>query len=243
MIPPVLPYYWDSYSEHLILQALAIGASFEPIPAKLWNHWNRFEDEYRAKRIVYAHSGSLFTYQYAQAFIDFRDLDDQGINYFENSRLATLANKEFCLEQAARHKTYGDLSWGLSAALGPFGYRAYGAKPGQAVHDGTIAPYASAASIVFTPHASLTTLKHLYQAYGDRLYGMHGFRDSFNLDKDWWAAEYLGIDQGILVLMIENYLTEGVWKRFMQLQPIQRWIGLCQLKNASSRSIEAAGNK
>lgn len=224
-----LPYYWDSYNELMILQALAIGSPTFPIPASAWNEWNRFEEEYGGKKIVYSHTGSLFTYQYAQAFIDFRKLNDQGINYFRNSRWATLANKKFCLENASRHKTYGSASWGLTACLGPRGYRAYGAKPGLAEHDGTVAPHASAASLVFTPRESIGALRHFLEKHRGRLYGEFGFKDSFNLDEDWWSHEYLGIDQGIMVLMIENYLSEGIWKHFMNLRAIQKWIASCKL--------------
>ncbi len=231
-----LPYYWDTYSEHIILQALAIGSPTFAIAPSYWNQWSRFEEEYHGKRIVYSHTGSLFTYQYAQAFIDFRNLDDKGTNYFENSKNATLANKEFCLENASEYKTYGNSSWGLSACLGPFGYKAYGAKPGAAQHDGTLAPYASASSLVFTPEESLETLRFFYINYSKKLYGKYGFKDGFNLDKDWWAYEYLGIDQGITILMIENYLSEGIWKRFMNLPYVQKWIELCQLKKTASPS-------
>ena len=87
-----LPHYWDSYNELLILQALAIGASVNPVPAEAWQAWDRLEDEYNGERIVYSYTGSLFTYQYAQAFIDFRKLSDRGINYVENSKRASLAN-------------------------------------------------------------------------------------------------------------------------------------------------------
>jgi hypothetical protein len=226
-----LPYYWDSYNELMILQALAIGSPSFPVPASAWNQWNRFEDEYRGKKIVYSHSGSLFTYQYAQAFIDFRGLNDAGTNYFENSRLATIANKEFCAEHSDRYRTYGNSAWGLTASLGPFGYKAYGAKPGLALHDGTLAPNASAASIIFTPKESIEALRFFHSRYAAKLYGTYGFKDAFNLDRDWWAQEYLGIDQGVTVMMMENFLSEGVWRHFMKLAPIRKWIELCKLQD------------
>lgn len=223
-----LPHYWDSYSEHMILQALAIGSGTYPIPPKAWYAWDRFEDEYNGRRVVYSHTGSLFTYQYAQAFIDFRNLWDGGIDYFANSRNAVLANREYALASNDRHLSYSPSSWGLSASLGPGGYKAYGAKPGLGLHDGTIAPSASLASIVFTPGLSLRTIKSLYRRHRDSLYGPYGFKNAFNLEKRWWAQEYLGVDQGISVLMLENYLSEGtVWKKFMQLPAIQNWLGRC----------------
>lgn len=228
-----LPYYWNTYNELIILQALAIGAPKNPIPPDAWERWNRIEDEYNGKRIVYSHSGSLFTYQYSHAFIDFRQLKDGGVDYFENSRLASQANWEYSLSFKEEHQTYSETSWGLSASLGPGGYRAYGGKPGAGIQDGTVAPYASIGSIVFTPELSIPTIKFFYGQYQDSLYGSLGFKDAFNLDKKWWSQEYLGIDQGISVLMLENFLTKGaVWERFMRLPEIQKWISLCKLQKS-----------
>lgn len=230
-----LPHYWDSYNELIILQALALGSPTHPIPPEAWDAWDRLEDEYNGKRIVYSHSGSLFTYQFAHAFIDFRELNDRGINYFENSKKAALANWEYSLSFKDQFPTYSEASWGLSASLGPGGYKAYGAKPGMGLQDGTVAPYASIASVIFTPELSLRAIKFFYENYQDSLYGPSGFRDGFNLKKKWWAREYLGIDQGISVLMLENFLTEGgVWERFMKLSSIQRWIKLSGLRPEAS---------
>ena len=229
-----LSYYWDSYNELIILQALAIGASKNAIPKEAWTAWLRREEIYEGKRIIYSYSGSLFTYQYAHAFIDFRPLIDGDINYFENSVRATEANRSYSLRSMLQRKGYSPNSWGLSASLGPGGYRAYGGKPGEGVEDGTIAPYAAISSIVFTPDLSLKAVRHFYEKYRDRLYGHFGFRDAFNLDKNWWAQEYIGIDQGITVLMLENYLADGsVWKKFMANDAIRKWIELSGIKTAS----------
>ena len=217
-----LPYYWNQYSEHLILQLLALGSTTYGVPKTTWRSWERHKEIYHDKEIVHSHTGSLFTYQFSHAFIDFRNLNDDGINYFNNSRNASLANREFSLENQGEFQTYQE-AWGLSASLGPDGYKAYGAKPGLAIHDGTIAPYAAIASIVFTPEESLATIRSLYQIHGARLYGSYGFKDAFNLNRNWWAEDYLGVDQGIVVLMLENFLNDGaVWKRFMKIPAVQR---------------------
>ncbi len=226
-----LPYYWDSYNELMILEALAIGSPTFPIPKEAWHAWLRPEEAYREKTIVFSSSGSLFTYQYAHAFIDFKNLNDQGINYFENSKKATVANWEYAMEFRAQYRAYSENSWGLSASVGPGGYRAYGAKPGEGFHDGTLAPYASVASIVFTPQESIRAVRFFYENYQDQLYGLFGFKDAFNLDKNWWAQEYLGIDQGVTVVMLENFINDGmVWEKFMKLPSIQRWIERCGLQ-------------
>lgn len=230
-----LPYYWDSYNELIILQALAIGAPNRPIPSEAWHAWLRSEESYQDKIIIYSHSGSLFTYQYAQAFIDFRNLDDGGINYFDNSKKATVANWEYSSSFQNDYQNYSKNSWGLSASLGPGGYRAYGAKPGEGIHDGTIAPYAAISSIVFTPEESLSAVNNFYKNYKETLYGPFGFKDAFNLKKNWWSQDYIGIDQGIIVLMLENFLNDAaVWQRFMKLDAIERWIKLCRLKSSAT---------
>lgn len=226
-----LPYYWDSYNELIILQALAIGSPTHPIPKEAWNAWFRNSDEYNGKEVVYSHSGSLFTYQYSHAFIDFKNLDDRGINYFENSKRATLANREYSLAARHLHKGYSDRSWGLSASVGPGGYKAYGGKPGEGIHDGTIAPHGAIGSIIFTPELSTQAIRFFYDNYKDSLYGMFGFKGAFNVDKKWFADEYLGIDQGIIVLMLENHLNNGViWEKFHKLESIQNWISLTGLQ-------------
>jgi len=232
-----LPYYWDSYSEHLILQVLAIGARENAVESEVWKEWFRLEDTYEQRKVVYAHSGSLFTYQLSHIFLDFRKLYDLDVNYFENSVQATLANRAFCLNNSANFKTYQDNFWGLSACLGPKGYKAYGAKPGRGFHDGTVSPYSILSSLVFTPAESLETIKKLYTEHKDKIYGTCGFRDGFNLEKNWFAQRYIGIDQGATIGMIENHETELIWKLFMSLALVQKWIKLCNLKETPPPTI------
>ena len=222
-----LPYYWDSYSEAMILYALAIGSPTYPIPAGSWRAWSRPVDSYKDYKLIHCYTGSIFTYQYSHAWIDFRKIYDDGVNYYENSVSATKANREFCIDNATAHKTYGEDSWGLTACIGPSGYRGYGARPGEAFNDGTIAPSGMAGSIVFDWQASIAGLKNLYDRHGKALYGKYGFKDAFNVDKNWWAEEYLGIDVGITALMLENYKTGLVWEKFMRLEPVRKWMELC----------------
>ena len=224
-----LPYYWDSYSESMILYALAIGSPTHPIPPSAWYEWSRPADSYKDHKVIYCYTGSIFTYQYSHAWIDFRNLyeNKDGTNYYANSVNAVKANREFCVDNSDRYKTYGEDCWGLTACIGPKGYRSYGAKPGEAIHDGTIAPSGMAGSIVFDWENSLNGLKSLHDKYKKFLYGKYGFKDAFNIDKNWWSEEYLGIDQGITVIMLENYRTGLVWEKFMRLEPIKRWVELC----------------
>ena len=223
-----LRYYWDSYSEALILYALAIGSPTHPIEKEAWFEWKRFTGSYGEYDVVYSYFGSLFTYQYSQAWIDFRQITDKdGTNYFTNSINASLANKAFCVDSMNRFKTYEENTWGLTACIGPSGYNGYGAEPGKAFHDGTIAPCGMAGSMVFAGQDVMKGLEHIYENYGKFIYGKYGFKDAFNVDQNWWAEEYLGIDVGITVLMIENFRTGAIWEKFMKLKPIRRWIAEC----------------
>lgn len=220
-------YYWDQYSEAMIMYALAIGSPTHPIPKEAWQAWKRPVDSYKDFELVYSYTGSLFTYQYSHAFIDFRRLYEGHINYYTNSLNATLANRAFCIDNAEKYRSYGDSGWGLTACIGPNGYRSYGALPGEAFHDGTIAPSGVAGSMVFDGDSALYALKEMYMNYGDFIYGKYGFKDAYNLDKNWWAEEWLGIDVGISLLMVENYRTGLVWDKFMKLEPVKKWQELC----------------
>ncbi|HOE68887.1 MAG TPA: glucoamylase family protein [Candidatus Omnitrophota bacterium] len=233
-----LPYYWDSYNELMLLVALAVGAPENACPPSTWHDWLRPEGNYNGHRVIFASSGSLFTYQYSHAFIDFRGLKDQGNDFFENSREATLANRDFSMSFSEKHKGYSENSWGLSASVGPGGYKAYGALPGGAIHDGTIAPYAALSSLPFTPELSVAAVKFFHKSYGKSLYGNFGFKGAFNLDKMWCADEYLGIDQGISLLMLENFLNDGaVWKKFMALDAIKKWRAVTGLTTAPRETV------
>jgi hypothetical protein len=222
-----LPYYWDTYSEQMLLYALAIGSRTHPIPPRCWRAWSRDKDSYAGYEVVYCPTGSLFVYLQSHAWIDFRGLYDGGVNYWANSVNAVYANKAFCSDNSEEFKTYSSDNWGLTASLGPWGYKGYGAKPGWPIHDGTVAPFAVAASLPFSEKESLSSLRRIYDEYSDKVYGKYGFIDAFNTDADWWSEEYLGIDQGLMVLMIENYRTGLIWRYFMRLEPIRIWIDLC----------------
>jgi hypothetical protein len=171
-------------------------------------------------------SPPLFTHQYSAVWVDLRDKNDGFADYFENSRIATQVNRQFCLDHRAQYKTYSEHIWGLTACEGPTGYKAYGSAPGEAVHDGTVAPTAAGSSIVFTPELSLQAMKAMYQQYQGKIWGKYGFSDSFNLDADWYAKEVLGIDQGPLLLMIENFRSGFVWRQFMKHPAVIRGMDL-----------------
>ncbi|AZR73764.1 hypothetical protein BBF96_10430 [Anoxybacter fermentans] len=207
---------WDSFNEGLLAYILAIGSPTYPIPAESWDAIYRpVNDNY-----INLPMEVLFVYQYPHIWIDFRDKEDKYANYWNNSVIATRINRLFAVLNRYNYKSYDLNIWGISASDGPAGYKAYGASEGN--HDGTIAPYASIASMPFTPELSIAAMKEMLKKYGPLIWGKYGFVSAFNVDQNWFSDQHIGIDQGDILLMIENYRTGFVWKYFMQNESIQR---------------------
>ena len=116
------------------------------------------------------------------------------------------------------YKGYGEKCWGLTASDGDKGYSAH--SPGN--DRGVITPTAALSSIPYTPEYSLEAMRYFYEELGDRLWGEYGFKDAFNLTEDWFAPSYLAIDQGPIIVMIENYRTGLIWKLFMSHPDVQK---------------------
>ncbi|MGH9647012.1 MAG: glucoamylase family protein [Bryobacteraceae bacterium] len=220
-----IPSNWIGYNEAMILYCLGLGTPRRPLPASAWDAWTSGYACTTNDAWSFVPFPPLFGHQYSHCWIDFRHIADaymrgRGSTYFENSTRATLAQRAYCIANPLRRSGYSELVWGLTACDSPSGYAAHGAPPAQN-DDGTIAPTAAGGSIVFTPEYSVATLRYLYTQYRSRLWTEYGFRDAFNLGANWVDTDELGIDQGPIVIMIENYRTERVWRRFMQ-DPIVR---------------------
>ena len=217
---------WVGYNEAMILYILAIGSPTHPVPASTWFTWTSGYNWETHYGYTYLNFPPLFGHQYSHCWIDFRGIQDiymrsKGITYFENSRRATLAQRAYCIANPGGHLGYGADVWGLTACDDPFvGYLAHGAPPAQN-DNGTIAPTAAGGSIAFAPDEVIPTLHYFYDNYRADLWGPYGFRDAFNLGAGWWDTDYLGIDQGPVILMIENHLNQSVWRRFMQDPDVQ----------------------
>ena len=155
---------------------------------------------------------------------DPRNKSDGYCNYFNNSRNISLINRAHCINNPNNFAGYSDLVWGLTASCNPWGYLAH--SPTN--DNGTIAPTAALSAMPFTPAESIATLKHFYHVYGDRLWGPFGFYDAFNLQENWFSDAYLAIDQGPIVVMIENYRSQLCWNLFManpEIRPMLDAIG------------------
>jgi len=229
---------WYGYNEAMILYILALGSPTHPVPAIDWTYWTSGYSWSSHYGYEFVTCPPLFTHQYSHCWIDFRGIQDpwmsqRGIDYFENSRRATLANRAYCIANPGGWSGYGAEYWGLTASDDPNGYAAHGAPPAQS-DNGTISPTAAAGSIVFAPDEVIPTLHAMYDNLGTALWGEYGFKDAFNLTLFWWAPDYLGIDQGPFILMIENYLNEGVWQRFNDNPDIVRGLQRAGFVTATS---------
>jgi hypothetical protein len=226
---------WNGYNEAMILYILALGSPTHTVAAETWSEWTstyQWSNYYGQEHVNF---GPLFGHQYSQMYIDFRGIYDpymneKGIDYFENSRRATYANRAYCMANPGHFKDYSEDFWGLTASDGPgndqkanpnislMGYSARGAAAYYLVDDGTIAPTAAGGSIAFAPEICIPALQYMRNKYGDKIYSQYGFKDAINLsieNKDgttgWVDVDYIGIDQGPIVIQIENHKNEFVW--------------------------------
>lgn len=258
-----IPSDWNEYNEALILYVLALGSPTHALPAETWNAWTAtFDKAWGSERggaggEPHIQFAPLFGHQYSQCWIDFRGVRDaygrrRGLDYHENSRRATFAQRNYATRNPGGWVGYGPNLWGLTACDGPgdfkrviagrkrefFSYSARG--PGER-DDGTIAPTAAAGSIAFAPEIAEPALKAMHRRYGTAIYGRYGFWDSFNptlTDPSaplkhgrivpsigWVDGDHLGIDQGPILLMMENRDTELVWRTMRRNPHIRRGLG------------------
>ena len=218
--------HWVGYNEAMILYLLALGTPDNPLPSLAWDGWTRgyLLAHHHGQR--YVDFAPLFGHQCSHGWIDFRGKADPwmrsaGLDYFENSRRAVLAQQAYCTANPRGHAGYSANLWGITACDGPRGYAARGAPPAEN-DDGTLAPTAMVASLPFAPEVVMPSIRHLHQEWGARLWTRHGYRDAFNPGKDWVAEDVLGIDQGPMILMIENHRTGSTWRRMASHPVIRR---------------------
>lgn len=231
---------WNSFNEGLFMYLLSIGSPTYPTKPEYWH------DIYRPIRVIkkpkkakyiYGADEVLFMYQYPQNWVDFRNKEDDYANYFNNAITAVHVNRQYAKDNSKRYLSYSKDIWGISASDGPprsgggF-YQPYGAVDLR--NDGTITPYASIASIPFTPKLSIKTIKAMLKKYGALIWGEYGFTSAFNDDWIWYSQDYIAIDQGNILLMIENYRTGMIWDLFMKNPYIQKGMELVGFKDKKS---------
>lgn len=211
---------------------LPIGGIKSSIPPRYWHNyaqtfpWDSYKGHFfRIER------PAIWIHQWDNCWFDFRYMKDDYADYFQNSVEATLANREWCID----NNSYSENLWGIGPSFGPsedggFFYKSYGAPPdnlpfqkGQD-NDFTIAPYAAIGSIIFTPQESIKVARFIYDNYKDKIWKRYGFTDSLNPKKDWFCQDYIAIDQGPIILNIENYRSGLLWKYFSKEKVV--WNGL-----------------
>jgi hypothetical protein len=221
---------WDTYSEHLILDLLAIGSPTHAVKPLTWRAWQRTRTTYAG--YSYLNGGPLFIHQYSHAWVDFRRWRESwplDTNYFDNSVAATRAHREFCISLASEFPSYSENVWGITASDSAKGYVAWGGPPRDPAIDGTVVPCAAGGSLMFTPDISLAALKTMREKFGERIYGRYGFADAFNPNTGWVGPDVLGIDVGITLLSAENLRSGNVWRWFMRNAEIPRAMRLAGL--------------
>ncbi len=229
---------WTGYDESMILYVLALGSPTFGVPEQVWEHYTSTYVWAEFHGLEFVSFGPLFGHQYSHCWLDFRGIRDsymssRGIDYFENSRRATLSQRSYARQNPGGFAGYSDSAWGLTACDGPRDtvfrvgdrvrrfqtYAARGASVDWVNDDGTIAPTAAGGSVAFTPGICIPALKAMRNRYGDRLFREFGFADAFNVTyvtpstpEGWFDRDHIGIDQGPIALMIENLRNEFVWE-------------------------------
>lgn len=241
-----LPYHWQGYDEALILYVLALASPTHAVGPKSFAAWASTYQWRTVEGIASLHASSLFIHQMSHAWIDFRGLQDDfmrrhGSDYFHNSAQATRIQQRYAIRNPHGFTGYGALNWGITASDGPgarnphppgdphtyFDYIARGVPNGP--DDGTLAPWAVAASLPFAPDIVLPTLEHYLQLHL-HLENAYGFKASFNATYPsgrnhpvgWVSPFHFGINVGPIVLMIENYRSSMIWECCRRIPAIAR---------------------
>ncbi len=233
-----LQYRWEGYDEALLVYILGLGSPTHPLPEQSYAAWAvtyRWERHYGQE---YLYAGSLFTHQLSHVWVDFRGIQDvymrdKGIDYFENSRRASYVQQQYAIDNPLRFNGYGSHCWGITASEGPgpatvkvngnerqfFDYLARGVPYGP--DDGTLAPWSLVASLPFAPEIVLPALEYCIHQAKLTEFNSYGFKASFNPSHPgepgnpygyWVSPWHFGLNQGPIILMIENYRTGLLWE-------------------------------
>jgi hypothetical protein len=252
------------FNETLIAYVLAIASPTHGVPVSLYySGWASLSDEAAGYRrgwggtsdgeryvnsktyygiklpVGVGRGGPLFFTHYSYLGLDPRALRDRYTNHFENNRAIARINYAYVESNPGRFAGYGDGAWGLTASDGPSGYRAH--EPREGVDDGTITPTGALASFPYTPNESMAALRYFYGELGQRLWGIYGFRDAYNLTEDWVAPIYMGLNQAPIVVMIENYRSGLLWKLFMGNPEVRSAVE--RIGQASNRQVRSERSK
>jgi hypothetical protein len=216
------------WNEALVTYIVAAASNWYPISREVYEKTWVGTRNWRNGKTYYGYTlplgnsvggGPLFFSQYSFMGLDPNKLtDDHGIDYAEQTRNHTLINRAYSIDNPKHYKGYGEKAWGLTAGDSVKGYVAHSPEEDR----GVIQPTAALSSMPYTPSFSLEALRYFYDEKGDKLWSNYGFVDGFSDQFDWYARSHLAIDQGPIVVMIENHRTGLLWKLFMNIPEIQR---------------------
>lgn len=228
-------YAWEmnfpvkGYNECLIMYVMAAASPTHTVPATVYHKgWAR-DGAIKTDVNLYGHHvpfdyqgqknsvGPLFWAHYSYLGLNPKGLKDKYGDYWENNVSHTLITYDYCVENPKKFKGYGENSWGLTASYSTRGYAAHNINEDF----GVISPTAAISSIPYTPKESMKAIRYFYENLGDKLWGKYGFYDAFSEQDNWFPKRYLGIDQGPMVVMIENHRSGLLWKLFMQNADVQ----------------------
>ena len=213
------------YNECLIVYVLAASGHRYPVNSTVyhggWAQSNFFKNgkEFYGIKLPlgFDYGGPLFFSHYSFLGLDPRNLKDNYADYWEQNKNHTLINREHCIRNPKGFKGYSADCWGLTASDTYDGYNAH-----SPTNDwGTISPTAALSAFPYTPEYSMKALKYFYNTLGDKIWSEYGFVDAFNETKNWFAKSHLAIDQGPIIVMIENYRSGLLWKLFMDIPEIK----------------------
>ena len=213
------------WNECLITYVLAASSPRYSINPEVYHHCWAQSNHFLNGRSYYDirlplgfdYGGPLFFTHYSFMGLDPHGLKDQYADYWEQNYHHTLINHEHCVRNPNHFKGYGPDCWGLTASDNFEGYNAH--SPDNDL--GVITPTAALSAFPYTPKFSMQALRYFYDRLGDRIWGDYGFTDAFSETKNWYASSYLAIDEGPIVVMIENYRTGLLWKLFMSCPEIK----------------------
>lgn len=213
------------YNETLITYVLAASSRRYPINPEIYHkcyakndHFRNGKEFYGVKLpLGYDYGGPLFFAHYSFLGLDPRGLKDRYADYWEQNVNHTRINYLHCVKNPNGFKGYSEKSWGLTASDNHEGYSAHSPTNDR----GVITPTAALSSFPYTPKESMAALRYFYEERGSQLWGKYGFYDAFNDSKNWVAESYLAIDQGPIVVMIENHRSGLLWNLFMEIPEIQ----------------------
>lgn len=214
------------FNECLIMYVLAASADRYPVSSAVyhrgWAESNFFKNGKKFYDVElplgFDYGGPLFFSHYSFLGLDPRGLKDRYADYWKQNQNHTLINYRYCVDNPKKFKGYGENDWGLTASDTYNGYDAH--SPTN--DNGTITPTAALSAFPYTPQYSMKALRHFYDDLGDKIWSEYGFVDAFNETQNWYAKSHLAIDQGPIVVMMENYRTGLLWKLFMSCPEVQR---------------------